>query len=156
MSDTLVTVATYSMPAEAHILRGRLEDEGVRAYITDEETVAVAWHLAQAIGGIKVQVAPEDAEGARAIIAREPTLQEIEEETGSEVDVRGSTARRALLASFLGLLFPPLQLYSLWLVCSLLFSRDGLSGVRGRTVLALLLNIWVYAYAIYLVQKTMS
>ena len=143
------------MPAEAHILRGRLEDEGVRAYITDEAAVTMAWNLAQAVGGIKVQVAPEDAERARAIVASESILQEMEEETDSEVDVRRSRARRALLAAIFGLIFPPLQLYSLWLVGNLVFSRDGLSGVRGRTVLAFLLNIWVFAFATYLVQKTM-
>jgi hypothetical protein len=64
----LVTVATGWKAGEIHILRSRLEAEGIHVYMADEMTVVMDWFFANAIGGIKIQVAEKDAERARKIL----------------------------------------------------------------------------------------
>ena len=69
MSDRLATVATFGCPVEANLARNRLEAAGIKAFLADEETVGMVWHLTNALGGIKLQVGDRDAEEALAILA---------------------------------------------------------------------------------------
>lgn len=69
MPGRLVTLATFDTVAQAYIAKGELEAVGIRAFVTDEETVGMLWHAAAALGGVKVQVAEEDAERADALLA---------------------------------------------------------------------------------------
>lgn len=143
MTDALVTVASFNTAPEAHILRGRLEEEGLRVVVADEDTVNMAWHYAQAIGGVKVQVAPEDADRARAVIADLAAGAETTSDPADHFDAHDITARRALRAAFLGVFLPPLQLYSLWLVARLAFTGGGVSSATQiRMGLSLLLDLW--------------
>ncbi|MEQ9066942.1 MAG: DUF2007 domain-containing protein, partial [Gimesia chilikensis] len=64
MSNDFITIATTSTPTEASLIRNQLEAEGIRVYLSDEEAVGMAWYLGNALGGIKVQVASEDADRA--------------------------------------------------------------------------------------------
>lgn len=64
----MVTIATFSKPEEAHMLRLRLEAGGVPAYIQDENMVQTDWLLSNAIGGVRVQVGDDDVEEAKAIL----------------------------------------------------------------------------------------
>jgi hypothetical protein len=149
-APSFVTVARFNTAVDAHILRGRLEDEGIPSNIVDAETVTMAWHLGQAVGGIKVQVFANDKERARDIIENSSVLQEIEPDEAEEGDVLRKTTRRALLASFLGLAFPPLQLYSFWLLGRLLSSHFGpIRGVRWRIILALILNLYFFVFVFF-------
>jgi hypothetical protein len=59
------TVAECSSVDEALLLRSLLEDCGIRAYVPDELTVT---YRGQA-GGIRLQVAEEDAGAASRILA---------------------------------------------------------------------------------------
>lgn len=52
----MLTVATFSKPEEAHMLRLRLEAGGVPAYIQDENMVQTDWLYSNAIGGVRVQI----------------------------------------------------------------------------------------------------
>lgn len=152
MTDALVTVASFNTAAEAHILRGRLEEDGIRAVVADEDTVNMAWHLGQAVGGVKVQVAGEDAERARAVIAGLAAGAQDAPDPAEAVDPHELTARRALRAAFLGILLPPLQVYSLWLVARLACTGDGTrTAVQIRMALSLLLDLWVVALVVVLV-----
>ncbi|MBS0664549.1 MAG: DUF2007 domain-containing protein [Verrucomicrobia bacterium] len=63
------TIASFSQPVEAHLLRTRLEAEGIPAYIRDENLVTLDWLYSNAVGGVKVDVADEDYERAVAILA---------------------------------------------------------------------------------------
>lgn len=140
----LVTVAEFSMVAEAHIVHGRLEEEGIPATITDENIVAMAWHLSQAVGGIKVQVAPQDVERARDLLARIESQSPPDESLEDVPDPVQDLVRKALIAAFLGLAFPPIQLYSIWLILRIFVSTAGAwKSVLGKIVLALLLDAWV-------------
>jgi len=65
----MITIASFSKPENAHLLRMRLEAGGVTAYILDENTVQMDWLISNAIGGVRVQIAEEDIENAREILS---------------------------------------------------------------------------------------
>ena len=68
MSDEPVTIATTFYPAEAHVLRTRLEWAGIPCFIVDEYIVTTNWLLCNAVGGVKLQVKASDAQSAMEII----------------------------------------------------------------------------------------
>lgn len=157
MAGKLVTVATFDMPTEAHLAKGLLEANGLEVFLADELTVGVAWHLSNAVGGIKLQVAENDVERATGILAaREDRsieagagLTEVAEMEESEDEPPPSagdkTVDRAVRAALLALiLFPffPLYFYSLWQLGRLAFSSQKISpNKRRRMRLAVLLNL---------------
>lgn len=63
-----VTLASFSNPLDAHILRGRLEAEGVECHLADEHIVAANWLYANAVGGVKLQVRREQVDAAAQIL----------------------------------------------------------------------------------------
>jgi hypothetical protein len=65
----MVTVARYTNLLEAHIARGRLESEGITAFIADENIIWANWLLVDAIGGVQLQVPREDCMRARQILS---------------------------------------------------------------------------------------
>ena len=71
----MVTVATFTKPEEAHLLRMRLEAGGIPAYLRDENTIQWEW-ASNAFGGVRVDVAAEDAEAAKTILAAAPESRE--------------------------------------------------------------------------------
>lgn len=83
MSNKLVTVASCSEPIEGHLLRTRLEAEGIRCFVADEHTVSANWFYSNAIGGVKLQVREADLDCARDILI---SALEARESGGSEVD----------------------------------------------------------------------
>jgi hypothetical protein len=62
-----MTVATFKEPWNAHILRGQLEAEGVLALVIHENHIGQLWPWAMALGGVKVQVLPDEMQNARAV-----------------------------------------------------------------------------------------
>lgn len=65
----MTTVAECSGPDEARLIKSLLEDSGIDAFIPEELSVT---YLGQ-LGGFSVQVADEDAEQARQVIAEKGT-----------------------------------------------------------------------------------
>ena len=63
-----VTVSTYTNAIEAHITRGRLEVEGVPAFVAFEHHIWMRWTLSVALGGVLVQVPPSYVDKAAEII----------------------------------------------------------------------------------------
>lgn len=61
-------VAAFPTLLEAEMARGRLEAAGIPVRLLDAGTVGVAQILSDAVGGVKVCVATEDLEEARAIL----------------------------------------------------------------------------------------
>ena len=64
----LVTITSYSEPLEAHIVKGRLEAEGIPTFIANEHHISAAWYLSNALGGVKIQVHKQDHAKAINII----------------------------------------------------------------------------------------
>jgi hypothetical protein len=63
-----VTVATFWKPTDAQLARIKLESEGFDVVILDENLIATDWLMANAIGGIKLQVPEPAAAEARAVL----------------------------------------------------------------------------------------
>lgn len=64
----LITIATTYNIVEAEFYRNQLEAEGFEVYLADENIVGAYNLLANAVGGIKIKVAEEDAEDAAAFL----------------------------------------------------------------------------------------
>jgi hypothetical protein len=63
----LVTVSAFREPYETHLFRGRLQAEGIAAFVSHEMNVANAWHRSVSLGGVKVQVSSDQYETAREV-----------------------------------------------------------------------------------------
>ncbi len=62
--EEVVTVADFSEPLEAEMARGRLESAGIQVFLAGEN----ARILEPGLAPLRLQVAAEDAEDARAIL----------------------------------------------------------------------------------------
>jgi len=160
MSNDFITIATTSTPTEASLIRNQLEAEGIRVYLSDEEAVGMAWYLGNALGGIKVQVASEDADRAFELLdehdpvtiseedwktvegfengweedeATEDDAQDSVEESAAERDL-DQEVNRAFKAAVLGIIFFPLQVYSFFLLLDILFSGLTLTPTQQKKV----------------------
>lgn len=76
----MITIAHYTNPLEAHIARGRLESEGIEAFVADENIVWANWLLSDAVGGVQLRVAMEDSVRARRILGEVADPEENESE----------------------------------------------------------------------------
>lgn len=66
--EAWTTLKEYDNYITAHILKARLEEEGIPCFLKDEHTVVMQWHLSRALGGIKLQVRGEDLDRAKAYV----------------------------------------------------------------------------------------
>lgn len=69
MSRDLRVIAKYGTPEEAHLLRNHLEAAGIRVFLEGETMGAWGWHMANAVGGVKLLVPEESAAAAQRILA---------------------------------------------------------------------------------------
>lgn len=67
MGKDLVTLGSFEFLADVQIIKGRLESEGIKVTLKDENTVGVEPFASNAIGGIKLQVYNADKEKAQSI-----------------------------------------------------------------------------------------
>lgn len=68
MKNTFVTIARYQYSYEAHIIRGKLESEGIKVFMADDSTIDVHPFISNAIGGFKLKVLSEDVDSAKQIL----------------------------------------------------------------------------------------
>jgi len=66
-----VTLRKFRDLPEALLAKGSLESAGIQAYLVDENMVRMDWFISNLLGGIKLQVRPEDVEAANEIL-RQP------------------------------------------------------------------------------------
>lgn len=66
--NSLVTIEEYDKSYQAQVAVLALEQAGIRCYLQDETIVAMDWFIANAVGGIKLQVSTDDADRARSIL----------------------------------------------------------------------------------------
>lgn len=151
MPESLVRVATFASLPEAEMARNYLVAENVRAVLVDSETAALNWHIAQAIGGVKLMVHVDDEDRAVELLeeqarrrlrnageqhdesqaitsegdlaAMDPPADE-----GDEPSDREIAAERAFRAQIISFLFFPLQLYALMMIVIVAGSRGRLEG----------------------------
>lgn len=118
------TIGNFPDLASAQVAQSLLQAEGITATIPDEFLAGIDWQMSTALQGVRLQVAPEDADDAEALLA---TLTPTDAEPASDVCPScGSAAigpapwRRRLKGLFM--LFPPLVV----LAPLLLFGRHTL------------------------------
>jgi len=81
MSEELVTIAKFFSLGEAKLAQGKLSSEGISAFLCDEHTHAINWHMGAAFGGIRLQVPDSQVIRALEILdGFEPVEHEDEEE----------------------------------------------------------------------------
>jgi len=74
--DKIITFESYYDPMLAHIIRSRLEANGIPCFIADENIVMGNPIYNQAMGGVKLKVFEKDVERCREILASEGDLHE--------------------------------------------------------------------------------
>lgn len=79
--EQLLTVSRFFNPIEAQIAAGLLESEGIPVVLLSINHVSVYWLMANALGGIQLQVPASLAEKAEQILAE----QESEAGTGEDL-----------------------------------------------------------------------
>ncbi|WP_179351135.1 putative signal transducing protein [Winogradskyella vidalii] len=68
MQDTFVTIAKFQYSAEAEIIKGRLESDGIQVFLKDNITIDTDPLVSHAIGGIKLNVLAKDQDKAKDIL----------------------------------------------------------------------------------------
>ncbi|MGB7584719.1 MAG: DUF2007 domain-containing protein [Terriglobales bacterium] len=68
-SASLVTIKRFRDLPEALLAKGSLESAGIATLLVDENMIRLDWFISNLLGGIKLQVAPEDVEEATAILS---------------------------------------------------------------------------------------
>ena len=76
MDDKIITFESYYDPMLAHIIRTRLEANGVPCYIADENIIGANPLYNQATGGVKLKIFERDLLKCRTILAMEGDLHE--------------------------------------------------------------------------------
>jgi len=74
MDDKIVTFESYYDPMLAHIIRTRLEANGIPCFIADENTIGAIPIYNQATGGIKLKVFERDIQRCHEVLATEGDL----------------------------------------------------------------------------------
>ncbi len=64
----LATVARFTTLTEAMAARAALEAAGIPCFLQDENVVRIDWFYANFIGGLRLQVEPEDEADAREVL----------------------------------------------------------------------------------------
>jgi DNA-directed RNA polymerase subunit RPC12/RpoP len=76
MDDKIVTFQSYYDPMLAHIIRTRLEANGISCFVADENTLGANPIYNQAVGGVKLKIFERDLEKCKQILATEGDLHE--------------------------------------------------------------------------------
>ena len=109
--EKLVTVETFSSSWEAQLARACLEAEGIHSVIADEHFYRLYSALSSTLGGVRLQVRPEDAGPAAELLRNrrpilylvteddsQPAFEEVEEPVALVTIGRYSTPWEAHLA----------------------------------------------------------
>lgn len=68
MNDTFKTIARFQYSAEAQIIKGRLEADGIQVFLFDNVTIDTDPMVSNAIGGVKLKVLSHQALEAEDIL----------------------------------------------------------------------------------------
>ena len=64
----LITVQVFDNPIDLHLLKSKLESEGIRCFVFDEHTVTLNRLMSQGVGGIKLKIDEKDKDKAVEIL----------------------------------------------------------------------------------------
>lgn len=89
MEETLVQIATFTLPHEAYLCKTRLEAEGIECFLAND-TDPYAGVFLITMGGVRLKVKASDAERALSILEEGP----IEAESIKDAEVEYGVAQR--------------------------------------------------------------
>ncbi len=100
--EDFVEVAALLSMTEAHVLRARLETEGIRAVVADEHLTQAYNIIAPALGGARIRVPVSQREQAREVIARIQAgeYSALLEDVGEQPDLPAMPLEQRLLSAF--------------------------------------------------------
>ena len=103
-----ITIKQFYYHHETFLYESKLKSEDIDCFMKDEAIVTVDPFLSNAVGGIKLQVQPEDVEKAKAIIdAIDANKEEARDEAQATVTVKSKSLQNVLPAiqrKYLGLI----------------------------------------------------
>jgi len=67
-NSSLVTISSFNEVVSAHSAKGKLESEGIQAFVLDDNVGSTMPHIINAIGGIRLQVREDVAQRAMEIL----------------------------------------------------------------------------------------
>lgn len=76
----LITIQTFDNPIDMHLLKSKLESQGIHCFIFDEHTVSINPLFSQGIGGIKLKIDEKDVDKATAILSEMQKDSSLDEE----------------------------------------------------------------------------
>jgi len=74
--DKIITFESYYDPMLAHIVRTRLEANGISCFVADENSIGANPLFNPAIGGVKLKIFERDLEKCREILSTDDDLHE--------------------------------------------------------------------------------
>lgn len=91
----MVTIKVFSYDHETYLYEPSLKAEGIEYQLENQKTVAIDPLVSNAIGGIRLQVKPEDVERARALVA-EIDANNSTSDLGDVIEVHGQKFEKTL------------------------------------------------------------
>jgi len=82
--EELITLWRYRDLPEALVARSKLDSEALWCFLADENIVRLNWFWSNMVGGVRLQVASDDAQVAMEILAEEIPSSLSFDETGEE------------------------------------------------------------------------
>ena len=164
MTDEWVVCVTAPDLAIAQVIRSQLEANDIPVMIPDEATAGVAWHLSQAMGGIRILVPAEHLEAAAELLAGGEALEPAEAEAPEATSLSSlgdedrqdrsagdQLAHRAFKTAVVGTLLFIVLPYALSLVLQAL-SQGGLShwGKVRLTLATAISLVWLAGFFVIL------
>jgi hypothetical protein len=158
--------ATFDNAVTAEMAKNLLESQGVPVMLSDEETVATAWNLSNAVGGIKLHVPVEALGRAEYLLEHKAAPPRTDEEIADAIAATPEAALAAagpgpiepfddtatdievdkvLKATVFALLFFPAQLYTLYRLWMLRYADPPVREKdrwKVRLAYALSLPLW--------------
>lgn len=74
MEKKLVTIWRFSLAIQAELAQCVLGNNGIRSYLANENVVAMAGWIGDAVGGVKLEVAEDDVMAALELLEQNPGL----------------------------------------------------------------------------------
>ena len=109
MNDNYTILASFKFSTEAHVVKSKLDSEGIKTLLMDEKTIDTDPLISNAIGGVKLLVFNDDLEKAVKIYNEIRVYQK--DENGNDLHCTSCKSTHILIAplkrnNFFFMLFP--------------------------------------------------
>ncbi|MCK4913885.1 MAG: DUF2007 domain-containing protein [Planctomycetes bacterium] len=73
MDEKFITIATFNEPLQARLAKIKLNEEGIKCFLSGENFAATYWPTQAITGGVKLQVKNNDVEKAIEVLKNNQT-----------------------------------------------------------------------------------